>query len=161
KASPKGLSLTRQNIPVLETTKEKAAERVRRGGYVLVEASKETPEVILIATGSEVHLAVEAAKQLESAGTATRVVSMPCQEWVEEQPAQYREEVLPSSVLAHDSVEAGVADSWHKYMGFAGRAVSIERFGAAAPAEQRFERFARPVANVVAAAEESLAAAKN
>ena len=161
KAAPKGLSLTRQNIPVLEGTKEKAAEGVRRGGYVLVEESAETPDVILIATGSEVQLAVEAAKQLESAGTATRVVSMPCQEWFEEQPAQYREEVLPSSVLARVSVEAGVAQSWHKYLGFAGRAVSIERFGASAPAEELFERFGFTVDNVVAAAEESLAAAKN
>ncbi len=161
KAAPKGLSLTRQNIPVLEGTKEKAAEGVRRGGYVLVEESAETPDVILIATGSEVQLAVEAAKQLESAGTATRVVSMPCQEWFEEQPAQYREEVLPSSVLARVSVEAGVAQSWHKYLGFAGRAVSIEHFGASAPAEELFERFGFTVDNVVAAAEESLAAAKN
>lgn len=160
KAAPKGLSLTRQNIPVLEGTKEKAAEGVRRGGYVLVEASKETPDVILIATGSEVQLAVEAAKELESAGTATRVVSMPCQEWFDEQPAEYREKVLPHDVLARVSVEAGIAQSWHKYLGFAGRAVSIEHFGASAPAEELFERFGFTSAKVVEAAQESLAAAK-
>src|SRR5699024_5871104 len=88
KAAPTALSMTRQDVPVLEGTKEKAAEGVRRGGYTLVEASKDTPDLILIATGSEVHLAVGAAKELEAAGTATRVVSMPCQEWFEEQPKE-------------------------------------------------------------------------
>ncbi|SLM88259.1 Transketolase [Corynebacterium casei] len=160
KAAPKGLSLTRQNIPVLEGTKEKAAEGVRRGGYVLVEASKQTPDVILLATGSEVQLAVEAAKELEAAGTATRVVSMPCQEWFDEQPVEYREQVLPNDVLARVSVEAGIAQSWHKYLGFAGRAVSIELYGASAPAEELFERFGFTAAKVVEAAQESLAAAK-
>ncbi|AHI20064.1 transketolase [Corynebacterium casei LMG S-19264] len=160
KAAPKGLSLTRQNIPVLEGTKEKAAEGVRRGGYVLVEASKQTPDVILLATGSEVQLAVEAAKELEAAGTATRVVSMPCQEWFDEQPVEYREQVLPNDVLARVSVEAGIAQSWHKYLGFAGRTVSIEHYGASAPAEELFERFGFTAAKVVEAAQESLAAAK-
>src|SRR5699024_3741896 len=115
KESPKGLALTRQNIPVLEGTKEKAAEGVRRGAYVLVEGSKETPDVILLATGSEVQLAVEAAQTLESEGVAARVVSMPCMEWFLEQDAAYIESVLPAAVTARVSVEAGIAMPWHRF----------------------------------------------
>ena len=157
KAAPKGLALTRQNIPVLEGTKEKAAEGVRRGAYVLVEASKQTPDVILIASGSEVSLAVEAAKELEANGTATRVVSAPCLEWFDEQDSAYRESVLPSEVRARVSVEAGVAMPWHKYTGSCGRNVSLEHFGASAPAAELFERFGFTAAKVVEAAKASLA----
>ncbi|MDU7790676.1 MAG: transketolase, partial [Corynebacterium sp.] len=117
KAAPKGLALSRQGLPVLEGTKEKAHDGVRRGAYVLVEESKETPEVILLATGSEVQLAVAAAKELEAAGTATRVVSAPCLEWFDEQDDAYRESVLPSKVQARVSIEAGIAMPWHKYTG--------------------------------------------
>ena len=160
KAAPKGLALSRQNLPVLEGTKEKAAEGVRRGAYVLVEASKETPDVILIATGSEVQLAVEAAKQLEAEGTATRVVSAPCLEWFDEQDASYRESVLPSSVRARVSVEAGVSMPWHKYTGTFGRTVSLEHFGASAPAAELFEKFGFTAEAVADAARESLTAAQ-
>ena len=141
KAAPKGLALSRQGLPVLEGTKEKAPEGVRRGAYILVEASKETPDVILLATGSEVQLAVEAAQQLEAEGTATRVVSAPCLEWFDEQDAAYRESVLPSAVRARVSVEAGVSQPWHKYTGTFGRTVSLEHFGASAPAGTLFEQF--------------------
>lgn len=160
KAAPKGLALSRQGLPVLEGTKEKAHDGVRRGAYVLVEESKETPEVILLATGSEVQLAVAAAKELEAAGTATRVVSAPCLEWFDEQDDAYRESVLPSEVQARVSIEAGIAMPWHKYTGSFGRTISIEHYGASAPAGELFEKFGFTTAAVVEAAQESLAAAK-
>ena len=159
KAAPKGLALSRQGLPVLEGTKEKAHDGVRRGAYVLVEESKETPEVILLATGSEVQLAVAAAKELEAAGTATRVVSAPCLEWFDEQDDAYRESVLPSKVQARVSIEAGIAMPWHKYTGSFGRTISIEHYGASAPAGELFEKFGFTTAAVVKAAQESLAAA--
>lgn len=160
KAAPKGLALSRQGLPVLEGTKEKAHEGVRRGAYVLVEESKETPDVILIATGSEVQLAVAAAKELEAAGTATRVVSAPCLEWFDEQDDAYRESVLPSEVQARVSIEAGIAMPWHKYTGSFGRTISIEHYGASAPAGELFEKFGFTTAAIVEAAQESLAAAQ-
>ena len=160
KAAPKGLALSRQGLPVLEGTKEKAHDGVRRGAYVLVEASKETPDVILLATGSEVQLAVAAAKELEAAGTATRVVSAPCLEWFDEQDDAYRESVLPSEVQARVSIEAGIAMPWHKYTGSFGRTISIEHYGASAPAGELFEKFGFTTAAIVEAAQESLAAAK-
>ena len=156
--SPKGLALSRQGLPVLEGTKEKAYDGVRRGAYVLVETSKETPDVILIATGSEVQIAVAAAKELEDAGTGTRVVSAPCLEWFDEQNETYRESVLPSSVRARVSVEAGIAMPWHKYTGSFGRNISIELYGASAPAAELFEKLGFTTAAVVEAAQESLAA---
>ncbi len=160
KAAPKGLALSRQNLPVLEGTKEKARDGVRRGAYVLVEGSKETPDVILMATGSEVKLAVEATQQLESEGTAARVVSAPCLEWFDEQDDAYRESVLPSAVRARVSVEAALAMPWHKYTGTFGRNVSLEHFGASAPAEELFEKFGFTTAAVVDAARESITASK-
>ena len=160
KAAPKGLALSRQGLPVLEGTKEKAHDGVRRGAYVLVEESKETPDVILLATGSEVQLAVAAAKELEAAGTATRVVSAPCLEWFDEQDDAYRESVLPSEVQARVSIEAGIAMPWHKYTGSFGRTISIEHYGASAPAGELFEKFGFTTAAVVEAAQESLAAAQ-
>ena len=160
KAAPKGLALSRQGLPVLEGTKEKAHDGVRRGAYVLVEESKETPDVILLATGSEVQLAVAAAKELEAAGTATRVVSAPCLEWFDEQDDAYRESVLPSEVQARVSIEAGIAMPWHKYTGSFGRTISIEHYGASAPAGELFEKFGFTPAAIVEAAQESLAAAK-
>jgi transketolase len=113
--------------------------------------------VILIATGSEVSVALEAAGQLEASGVATRVVSAPCLEWFEEQSAEYRESVLPASVTARVSVEAGISQGWWKYVGTFGRAVSLEHFGASAAAGLLFERFGFTADNVVAVARESLA----
>ncbi|MEX3514113.1 MULTISPECIES: transketolase [unclassified Corynebacterium] len=159
-AAPKGLSLTRQNLPILEGTAEKAAEGVRRGAYTLVEASGGEPEVILIATGSEVQYAVEAAQVLEEQSVPTRVVSAPCLEWFEEQDAEYREQVLPAQVRARVSVEAAVAQPWHKYTGTFGRNISLEHYGASAPAEELFEKFGFTAQAVVEAAQESLAAAR-
>lgn len=161
KAAPKGLALSRQNLPILEGTKEKARDGVRRGAYTLVEGSKDEPDVILLATGSEVQLAVEAAQQLESEGTAARVVSAPCLEWFDEQDAEYRESVLPSSVRARVSVEAGLAQSWHKYTGTFGRNVSLEHYGASAPGDELFEKFGFTSAAVADAARESIAEAQS
>ncbi|MDO4760384.1 MAG: transketolase [Corynebacterium sp.] len=158
KAAPKGIALTRQNVPVLEGTKEKAVEGVARGAYVLVEGSKATPDVILMGTGSEVQLAVEAAKQLESEGIAARVVSVPCLDWFEEQDADYRESVLPAAVSARVSVEAGIAMPWYRHLGTRGRAVSLEHFGASAPYQKLFDEFGITAAAVVAAAKDSLSA---
>lgn len=161
KAAPKGLALSRQNLPILEGTKEKARDGVRRGAYTLVEGSKDEPDVILLATGSEVQLAVEAAQQLESEGTAARVVSAPCLEWFDEQDAEYRESVLPSSVRARVSIEAGLAQSWHKYTGTFGRNVSLEHYGASAPGDELFEKFGFTSAAVADAARESIAEAQS
>src|SRR5699024_10111065 len=116
-AGPKALALTRQNVPVLEGTKEKAAEGVRRGAYVLVEAEGGAPDVILMATGSEVQMAVEAAEVLAGEGVKARVVSAPSLDWFDQQDDEYRESVLPKSVRARVSVEAGIAMPWHKYLG--------------------------------------------
>ncbi|WKS67970.1 transketolase [Corynebacterium accolens] len=161
KAAPKGLALSRQNLPILEGTKEKARDGVRRGAYTLVAGSKDEPDVILLATGSEVQLAVEAAQQLESKGTAARVVSAPCLEWFDEQDAEYRESVLPNSVRARVSVEAGLAQSWHKYTGTFGRNVSLEHYGASAPGDELFEKFGFTSAAVADAARESIAEAQS
>ncbi len=155
---PSGLALTRQNVPVLEGT---SAEGVARGGYVLAEASNGSPEVVLIATGSEVQHAVEARKTLEADGIPTSVVSMPCVEWFDAQEKSYRDAVIPPSVKARVSVEAGVAQSWHRFTGDAGVNVSIEHFGASADAATLFREFGFTAEAVVDAARRSIANTKN
>lgn len=156
KEGPKGFALSRQNLPVLEGTKEKAYEGVARGAYILVESSKETPDIILLATGSEVQLAVEAAQQLEQEGIAARVVSVPCLDWFEQQPQEYIDEVLPPAVTARVSVEAAIAMPWYKWLGSRGKAVSLEHFGASAPYERLYQEFGITTEAVVAAAHQSL-----
>ncbi|MEU6455649.1 transketolase [Streptomyces sp. NPDC047065] len=153
--APHGLALTRQGVPVYEPNPDAA-----RGGYVLAEASTGAPDVVLIATGSEVQLAVAAREALEAEGTPTRVVSMPSVEWFEEQPRAYREGVLPPTVRARVAVEAGIGLTWHRYVGDAGRIVSLEHFGASADAETLFAEFGFTADHVAAAARESLAAAR-
>jgi transketolase len=155
---PSGLALTRQNVPVLEGTD---AEGVKKGGYVLAEASNGAPEVILIATGSEVQLAVEARKTLEADGVPTSVVSMPCVEWFDAQEQSYKDAVIPPTVKARVSVEAGVAQSWHRFTGDAGVNVSIEHFGASADAATLFREFGFTAEAVVEAARRSIANTKN
>ncbi|MFD8569550.1 transketolase [Streptomyces sp. NPDC059639] len=155
KPAPHGLALSRQGLPTYE-----ANEAAAKGGYVLAEASTGTPDVILIATGSEVQLAVAARETLEAEGVATRVVSMPSVEWFEEQDADYRASVLPSSVKARVAVEAGIGLTWYRYVGDAGRIVSLEHFGASADANVLFEQFGFTAANVAEQARESLAAAR-
>ncbi|NUT97039.1 MAG: transketolase [Saccharothrix sp.] len=152
---PVGLALSRQNLPVLEGTKEKAVEGVKRGGYVL--AGDGEPELVIIATGSELQIAAEARKVLEAEGVATRVVSMPSVEWFDAQDEAYRESVLPSSVKARVVVEAGIAQPWHRFAGDAGEIVSIEHFGASADYQTLFREFGFTTENVVAAARRSLA----
>ena len=159
--SPKGLALSRQNLPVLPGTKEHATEGVARGAYVLVAGSKPVPDVILLGTGSEVQIAVEAAERLEQEGIAARVVSVPCLDWFAEQDADYQEAVLPQAVTARVSVEAGLALSWWRLLGSHGRAVSLEHFGASAPYQKLFEEFGITTDAVVAAAHDSLAASKS
>ncbi|WP_407343494.1 transketolase [Pengzhenrongella phosphoraccumulans] len=160
-SGPVGLILTRQNVPTFPRGTEgfAPAAGLDKGAYVLLEATGGIPAVILIGTGSEVQLAVEARTILEAEGIATRVVSMPSQEWFAEQSDAYREQVLPAAVKARVSVEAGIALSWHKLVGDAGRSVSLEHYGASAAAEILFEEFGITTAAVVAAARESLAAA--
>ncbi|MDT8913950.1 transketolase [Amycolatopsis sp. PS_44_ISF1] len=158
---PSGLALTRQNVPVLEGT---SAEGVAKGGYVLAGAGDEgtaTPDVVLIATGSEVQLAVEAKKTLEAEGVAARVVSMPCVEWFDAQDQSYRDSVIPPSVKARVSVEAGIAQSWHRFTGDAGVNVSIEHFGASADAPTLFREFGFTAEAVTDAARRSIANTKN
>jgi transketolase len=156
---PAGIALSRQNLPVFDRSKVAGAEGVAKGAYVLVEASKPTPDVILMGSGSEVQFAVEAAAQLEAAGIAARVVSVPCQEWFAEQDAAYRESVFPAAVRARVSVEAGLGLTWLPYVGDAGRSVSIEHFGASADYKTLYREFGITTEAVVAAAKESLAAA--
>lgn len=152
---PKGLALTRQNVPVLEGTKEKAMEGVRRGAYVLVD-TEGSPDIILMGSGSEVQIAVEAAEVLAADGIKARVVSMPSMDWFLAQDAEYQEEVLPREVTARVSVEAGVAMPWFRFLGSRGKAVSLEHFGASADYQTLYREFGLTTESVVAAARESL-----
>lgn len=160
---PAGIALTRQNIPVFKRGEADAtgavfasAENTSKGAYTLIDASNNSPELILIATGSEVHLAVAAREQLEAQGIKTRVVSAPCVEWFDEQSAGYRESVLPSSVKARVSVEAGLSLGWNKYVGGFGESVSIEHFGASADYKTLFREFGMTTEAVIEAAHKTL-----
>ncbi|MFF9342172.1 transketolase [Streptomyces sp. NPDC014773] len=159
KGAPHGLALTRQGVPTYAPNEDAA-----KGGYVLFDAEGPSgqnaePQVVIIATGSEVHLAVEAREALQAEGVPTRVVSMPSVEWFEEQDQAYKDSVLPPSVKARVAVEAGVGLTWHKYVGDAGRIVSLEHFGASADAKVLFREFGFTPEAVASAARESIAAA--
>ena len=150
---PSFLALSRQKVTVLDRSGPHAsAEGLRRGGYVLTEASTDTPEVILIASGSELGLAVEARERLESEGVPTRVISMPSWFLFGQQDQSYRDEVLPPSVSNRVSVEAGSTFGWERWVGSAGQSVGLDHFGASAPAEVLFEKFGFTVEKVVEAA---------
>ncbi|MFH7597776.1 transketolase [Streptomyces racemochromogenes] len=158
KGAPHGLALTRQGVPTYERNEDAA-----KGGYVLFEAEgpdgKNTaPQVVLIGTGSEVQLAVAAREALQAEGVPARVVSMPCVEWFEEQSQEYKDGVLPPSVKARVAVEAGIGLTWHRYVGDAGRIVSLEHFGASADGAVLFREFGLTAEAVTAAAKDSLAA---
>ena len=164
--APTGIALTRQNIPVFERGDGAAsgdtlasAAGAAKGAYVLAEAPNGNPQVILIATGSEVQLAVAARAVLAGEGIQARVVSAPSLEWFEQQDAAYRESVLPAEVTARVSVEAGIALTWRRYVGDRGRSVSIEHFGASADYKTLFREFGITTEAVVAAAKETLASA--
>jgi transketolase len=158
RSNPAGIALTRQNIPVFNRSVADAtgvvmadAANTVRGAYVLAEASNAKPELILIATGSEVHLAVAARLQLEKMGIPTRLVSAPCLEWFDQESVEYQQSVLPDSVKARVSVEAGLALGWSKYVG-TGASVSIEHFGASADYKTLFSKFGITTEAVVEAA---------
>ena len=150
-----GILLSRQNLPVFDRTKFGSVDGVARGAYILKEASK-SPQLILMATGSEVSLAVESAQALEESGIATRVVSIPCFEWFNQQSQTYKDEVLPPSVKARVSIEAGISQGWREYVGDAGACVSLEHYGASAGANVLFKEFGFTVDNVVATAKKVL-----
>jgi transketolase len=150
-----GILLSRQNLPVFDRSLNGALAGVSRGAYVLREASK-TPELILLATGSEVALAISSAQVLEESGIATRVVSVPCFEWFSEQPQSYRDEVLPPTIKARVSIEAGISQGWRDYVGDQGSCISLEHYGASASANVLFKEFGFTIENVVATAKKVL-----
>jgi transketolase len=152
--APTALALTRQKVPVIDRQRFAAAEGVRRGGYVLAEAETAdgavtTPKLILIATGSEVSLALDARETLQTEGTPTRVVSLPCFELFEEQTQEYRDEVLPPAVTARVSIEAGVCQGWDRYVGAKGAIICLDRFGGSAPGEVALRELGFSVENVL------------
>jgi transketolase len=149
---PTSLVLTRQSLPHQNRDKDQIAS-ISRGGYVLKDASGQ-PQVILIATGSEVALAISAAEVLQGDGVAVRVVSMPCTDIFDAQDPVYREQVLPSDVAARVVIEAGVTAAWWRYAGPAGRVIGLDRFGESAPAGELFEHFGFSTNNVVATVKE-------
>ena len=150
-----GILLSRQNLPVFDRTKFGSVAGVARGAYILKEASK-SPQLILMATGSEVALAVQSAQVLEESGVPTRVVSIPCFEWFNQQDQAYKDEVLPPSVQARISIEAGIAQGWRDYVGDHGTSISLEHYGASAGASVLFQEFGFNVDNVVATAKKLL-----
>ena len=144
---PSCIVVSRQTLPMLEGTGDKAF----KGGYILADSAKKTPDAIIIATGSEVVLAMDAKKALMEEGIDVRVVSMPCVEVFEKQSDKYKESVLPASVRARVAVEAGATMCWYKYVGMDGKVIGIDTFGASAPAKKLFEKFGFTVDNVKSA----------
>ena len=156
---PTALILSRQNLPVIDREKYAAAEGALKGAYVLAD-TEGTPDAVLIATGSEVSVALEARELLAAKGVNARVVSAPCLEWFAEQDAEYRESVIPAGVKARVSVEAGATFGWAGIVGDAGRSVGIDHFGESADGAYLLEKYGITPEAVAAAAEESIAAAK-
>lgn len=146
--NPVALCLSRQNLPVIDSPTTSDESKVAKGAYVIKEASN-SPQAIVLATGSEVSIAIEAANQLEKDGIATRVVSVPCLEWFEEQSDDYKNQILPVGVTNRVSIEAGIAQGWWKYVGTSGKCISIEHFGASAGAGKLYQEFGITVQAVV------------
>lgn len=149
KDRPVILIFTRQNVPTLDRTEYASAEGLRRGGYVIADARDGKPDLIIIASGSEVSLALDARKKLLDEKVQVRVVSLPSWELFEAQPKEYRDSVLPPSVKARLGVEAGVSLGWHRYVGDEGDTIAVDRFGASAPAKVCFEQYGFTVQNIV------------
>lgn len=158
-SGPVALILSRQDLPVLDRSIYAASSGLSRGAYTLYQAGEATPDVIILATGSEVHQALEAAARLAEEGLAARVVSMPSWELFEQQPEEYRQEVLPPEVKARVVVEAGCSQGWQRYTGDAGQTVCIDHFGASAPAKVLFDKFGFTVDNIVNKAIQAVKAA--
>jgi transketolase len=156
KSRPVAIALTRQNMPTLDRTKYASADGVEKGGYILADAKDGKPAVLLLATGSELQLAVAAHEELTAAGIASRVVSMPSFEIFDDQPQDYRDKVLPPSVMARVGVEAGIRQGWDKYIGSGGAFVGLDTFGASAPYERIYKERGITAANVVAQAKAQL-----
>ena len=157
---PAGLVLTRQDVPTVDRAAMASAEGVARGAYVLRDLGEE-PQLILLATGSEVQLSLAAQDSLWEEGIASRVVSMTCLEWFAEQDADYQESVLPAAIKARVSVEAGISQGWHRYVGDLGEIVSLEHYGASGKGTLLFEEFGFTPQRVVAAAKATLAKQNN
>jgi transketolase len=153
---PAGICLTRQDVPVFDRSVVGDVEGVARGAYVLLEAASGSPQVVLLASGSEVQIAVAARERLEAEGVPTRVVSVPCVEWFRAQEDAYKLTVLPPDVQARVSVEAGISQGWHEWVGAYGECVALEHYGASAPYQVLFEQFGLTAERVVAAARSSL-----
>jgi transketolase len=153
---PTALALTRQNVPTLDRKKNQAASGLARGGYVVNKLEGKTPRVILIGTGSELSLALEAAVRLEAEGIVAQVVSLPSWELFDRQPEDYRREVLPPDITARVAVEAGSRLGWERYVGGQGRVIGLDHFGASAPYKVLYEKFGITVERVVEAALEVL-----
>jgi len=156
---PTLLALTRQNLPVFDRNETAPADGVLKGGYVLSREKGERPDVILMATGSEVRLVHEAQKTLADEGIDARVVSMPSWEIFRQQPAEYRNQVLPPDITARLAVEAGASQGWQEWVGDRGKIIALDRFGASAPADELFRRFGFTIENIVAKTRELLGAA--
>ena len=157
---PAAMFLTRQNVPTFDRSKLGDPRGTRQGGYILLDTDG-NPDVILMGTGSEVEICLQAAQTLSDEGIRARVVSMPCFELFEEQSADYRESVLPSSVVARVAVEAGIEMGWLRFLGSHGRFVGMTGFGASAPSEELYEHFGITAENVCRAAREQVAASRN
>lgn len=149
KDGPTALALSRQGLPIIDRKQGPAADLTAKGAYIVSEASKSEPDLILLATGSEVSLALKAQKELEAKDIGTRVVSMPCWELFDQQPQAYKEEVLPPTIKARLAIEAASSFGWHKYVGDHGGIIGIETFGASAPEKIILEKYGFSVANVV------------
>jgi transketolase len=160
--APTALALTRQKVGVIDRSRFAKADGLRRGGYILAEAEVQsatagdksvdlviTPQLILIATGSEVSLALEAREKLQADGIATRVVSLPCWELFEEQTEEYRDEILPPGVKARLAIEAGIRQGWDRYVGAQGDVICLDRFGASAPGDVVMRELGFNVENVL------------
>ena len=153
---PAGLILSRQNLPIVDRSELASAEGVAKGAYILAEASSGTPEAIIMSTGSEVQIALAAREVLEAAGTRTRVVSIPCFEWFEEQDEAYHQLVLPPSVKVRVSIEAAVTMGWRELVGDHGEMIGLNHYGASASSIVLYEQFGLTADRVVAAVHSSI-----
>jgi transketolase len=152
RTGPVLLALTRQNVPVFDRSRYASAEGLRRGAYIMAGTDGKEPDILLVATGSEVQLAVGAHEELAKQGIAARVVSMPSWELFEQQSREYRESIFPPSITARLAIEAGVPQGWHRYVGLAGDIVGLDRFGGSAPYQVLMRNLGFSVENVVARA---------